>query len=119
MVIGTSSHSNAEPKPSPPTAPSPPGSFSLTPGRISIELRWTNSATNGGSAISAYQFQYSRKLTQTLWEPWPDEWTSGGTDNFHLIQGLTPNRRYKVRMRAVNDAGESDPTSSETVDTLP
>ena len=111
-VPGTSLHSDA------PTVPDPPASFNLTPGRISIQLRWTDSDSDGGSAISDYQYQYSLKLTATAWEPWPDEWKSGGTDNYALITGLTRNRRYKVRMRAVNRVGESRATGFKIEDTL-
>ena len=90
-----------------PTVPDRPGSFSLTPGRISIQLSWTSSASDGGSSITAYEFQYQSSTNgRRTWSSW-SEWASGGTDNFHLITGLSRNTDYAVRMRAKNNEGAS------------
>ena len=102
--------------PQPPTVPDRPGSFSLSPGRISIRLSWTDSASDGGSAITAYEYQYQRSTGCSSWGSW-SSWTSGGTDNFALIYGLTRNTKYAVRMRAVNSVGASSVTGQKIVRT--
>ena len=100
-----------------PTVPDRPGSFSLTPGYISIQLSWTSSASDGGSAITAYEYQYQSSTNGRLsWSSWSD-WTSGGTDNFTLIQGLSRGTDYSVRMRAVNSVGTSRMTGQDIVRT--
>ena len=101
-----------------PTVPSRPGSFSLTAGRISIRLNWTSSASDGGSAIEAYEFQYKSSTNdRRRWSSW-STWESGGTDNFHLIQGLSRDTDYAVRMRARNSVGTSNVTGIRIIKTL-
>ena len=117
-VPGTTWHSETSAPPHQATVPSRPGSFSLTPGRISIQLRWTDSDSDGGSAITAYEFQYQSSTNgRRSWSSW-SEWVSGGTDNFHLIQGLKRGTDYAVRMRAVNDEGPSRETGIKIIKTL-
>ena len=100
-----------------PTVPDRPGSFSLTSGYISIQLSWTSPASDGGSAITAYEYQYQSSTNGRLsWSSWSD-WTSGGTDNFTLIQGLSRGTDYSVRMRAVNSVGTSTVTGQHIVRT--
>lgn len=101
-----------------PTVPSRPVSFSLTAGRISIRLNWTSSASDGGSAIEAYEFQYQSSTNdRRRWSSW-STWESGGTDNFHLIQGLSRDTDYAVRMRARNSVGTSIVTGIRIIKTL-
>lgn len=105
------------PTPVYPTVPDRPGSFSLTSGYISIQLSWTSSTSDGGSAITAYEYQYQSSTNGRLsWSSWSD-WTSGGTDNFTLIQGLSRGTDYSVRMRAVNSVGTSTVTGQHIVRT--
>lgn len=110
------SNGNGETPPSTATIPDRPASFSVSGRRTRIRLSWTDTAFNGGSSITDYQYQYRRKLTATRWEAW-SSWKSGGTGTFTWITGLTPNRRYSVRMRAVNGVGPSSATGFEIVDT--
>ncbi len=101
-----------------PTVPSRPGSFDLTAGRISIRLNWTSSASDGGSTIEAYEFQYQSSTNdRRRWSSW-STWESGGTDNFHLIQGLSRDTDYAVRMRARNSVGLSNKTGIKMIKTL-
>ena len=98
------------------TVPERPASFTLKSGRTSIHLRWKDSPSNGGSEITAYEYQYRHKITARSWAPW-SSWTSGGTDNYELITGLKKNRRYNVRMRARNRLGPSSVTGIKIIDT--
>ncbi len=95
--------------PEAPTVPDRPGSFSLKPGYLSIQLRWT-SASDGGSPITAYEYQYKSSTNgRRSWSAW-SAWTSGGTDNFALITGLNRSTDYAVRMRVRNNEGVSSVT---------
>lgn len=115
---GTGWRNKHSEKGKPNTVPSRPGSFSLTPGCISIQLRWNSSPFNGGSAITAYEFQYQSSTNgRRTWSSW-SEWESGGTDNFHLIQELSPDTDYAVRMRARNEVGPSNKTGIKIIRTL-
>ena len=101
----------------PPTVPDRPGSFDLTPHRYAIRLTWTDSASNGGSDITDYQYQYqSSNYNRTRWSDWSD-WTSAGTGNSTWITGLSSGVNYGVRMRAVNDIGNSSKTGIKIVKT--
>ena len=91
------------------TVPDRPGSFSLSPNNISIRLYWTDSPSDGGSDITAYEYQVRGATGFSSWGSW-SSWTSGGTDNFALITGLSRNTKYAVRMRAVNEVGPSSVT---------
>ncbi len=98
------------------TAPDSPSNLELSPRRIAILVRWEAPTSNGGSAITDYEYSYRRKRTATSWTDWSD-WTSAGTSyNLTWITGLRSNRRYEVRLRAVNSVGASSSTS-QTVDT--
>ncbi len=100
------------------TVPDRPGSFELSPRKTAILLRWTDSDSDGGSAITDYQYQikYSRTQNRTRWTSWSD-WTSAGTGNSTWITGLYKNVHYAVRMRAVNSVGNSSVTGIKIVKT--
>ena len=91
------------------TAPDRPGSFSLSPFRRMIGLKWTDSASDGGSPITDYQYQIRKATGSRTWGSW-SSWNSAGTDNHEFITGLSPNTKYAVRMRAVNKVGPSKVT---------
>ncbi len=101
------------------TVPDRPGSFTLSPRRIAILLRWEPSASDGGSPITGYEYQYqSGNYNRKVWSEW-SEWTSAGTGNSRStwITGLNPGVNYGVRMRAVNDEGYSSKTGIVIVET--
>ncbi len=101
----------------PATVPDRPGSFSLSPYKVSIRLTWTGSASNGGSAITDYQYQYqSSTNSRTSWSSW-SSWTSAGTGTSTWIKGLSSGVDYAVRMRAVNAIGNSVVTGIKIVKT--
>lgn len=101
----------------PATVPDRPGSFALTPHRYAIRLTWTSSASNGGSAITDYQYQYqSSRNSRRTWSSW-SSWTSAGTGNSTWINGLSSGVDYGIRMRAVNTVGNSSVTGIKIVKT--
>ena len=101
----------------PTTVPDRPGSFELTPHKYAIRLQWTDSASDGGSPITDYQYQYqSSRYGRKNWSSWSD-WTSAGTGNSTWINGLSSGVDYAIRMRAVNDIGNSSKTGIKIVKT--
>ena len=75
---------------SPATVPDRPGFFSLSAGSLagSIYLLWGSSASDGGSAITDYEYQYQRATGFSTWGPW-SSWMSAGTDFSEGITGLS------------------------------
>ena len=100
-----------------PTVPDRPGSFELDARKVAILLRWTNSDSDGGSAITDYQYQIqSGNYNRTRWGDWSG-WSSAGTGNSTWITGLSEGVNYAVRMRAVNAVGTSSNTGIQIVKT--
>ncbi len=84
------------------TAPDRPGRFTLTPYKIAILLKWEPSASDGGSPIERYEYQYqSSNYNRKAWSDW-SEWTSAGKGKSTWITGLNPGVDYGVRMCAYN-----------------
>ena len=104
------------------TAPDRPKSFHLAQGlyRGQIRLTWTKSNSDGGSAITDYQYQLSYyRSSSNSWMAWPDDddWESAGTDMTELISGLRSRTKYRVRMRTKNNVDPSVITGYKTVTT--
>jgi len=85
----------------PVTVPTAPLSVVATPGNASISLNWTAPSSNGGTAITDYEVEYS---------------TNGGSTWFSFINGtstatsasitsLTNGTSYTFRVSAVNSVG--------------
>ncbi len=77
------------------------GSLKATPGNGQVALSWAAPASDGGSAITGYQYQYS---------PGGSGWTAV-TDVTVTVSGLTNGTAYTFQVRAVNSVGQG-PTSS-------
>lgn len=97
------------------TRPDSP-SFTLTPNRYAILLRWSD-ANDGGSPITDYQYQKkSSRSNGNYWSSW-SSWTSAGTGNSTWINGLSRGVTYAVRMRSVNAVGTSSASGIQTTRT--
>ena len=96
-----------------PTAPSIPQSVSASPGqtRWSVSLSWAAPSSDGGSAITGYEYQYRGYYVGT-WESWSSWQSVTGTST--TVTGLVSNRTYEFRLRAVNSVGTSSNTDSVT-----
>jgi titin len=76
-------------------APSAPDLTGLTPGSLFLQAAFTAPSSNGGTAITGYQYQLDG-----------GEWRNvAGTTSPLTIPGLTNGRTYNVAIRAVNAAG--------------
>lgn len=71
----------------------------------SAALKWTAPSSDGGSRITHYIVEYRMQG----FVHWREEKTSS-TSLSHTIQGLTKNSTYTFRVKAVNAAGESQPS---------
>ena len=100
---------------------SAPRNLAAAPGNGQVTLSWTAPASDGGAAISGYQYQ-QRAGTGAY-----DQWTTipggGPSTRSYIVTGLTNGTRYFFRVRAVNSDGagpqsaEGSATPSPTVDT--
>ena len=87
----------------------------------SLDVTWTEPATNGGPPITDYDVQHSVSGTST----WTS-WDHNGSHRFATIRGLSSGTTYAIEVRATNDEGTSawsNPstatTSTLTIQTAP
>ena len=91
-----------------------PGTVTLDGSSTSLAVVWTAPASDGGSAITAYDLRYTADDNSMVEE---DIWSSGALQ--YELTGLQRDTSYKVEVRAVNANGDgpwSDPTSGATTD---
>ena len=77
----------------------------------SVTLSFRPPASDGGSIITKYILEYS-EFTTLNWQP-----ITSYTDNSmsHKVTTLTPNVKYRFRIKCENDFGTSDPSSELVV----
>ena len=95
-----------------------PQSLGLTEGQTSFTATWTAPASDGGSAITAYDLRYilsdAGDLADEHWTVLEEIWSSGaGGVLLYQLTGLQRDASYDVQVRAVNVGG--DGPWSETV----
>lgn len=105
------------------TVPSPPASISVSKGLYNgqINLTWTKSASDGGSPITDYEYQYcyyqkGYRGEGGYWTNWTN-WKSAGMKMKKRVSGPRLRTQYRVWIRAVNSIGPSLSTNYETVTT--
>ena len=91
-----------------------PTNVAATPGDTSLTVSWTAPASDGGSAITAYDVRYIRNDApdrgDDSWTLREAVWSSGALE--YEITGLTRDTYYDVQVRAVNADG-AGPWSAE------
>ena len=102
----------------PVTVPGPPASLNATAGDAQVTLDWTAPASDGGSAVTGYEYRY--KTTGEF----PDEWTNvpdgsdSGTDRSdetsYTVTGLDNGVLHTFQLRAVNAVGAGGAPASAT-----
>jgi uncharacterized delta-60 repeat protein len=86
-----------------PHAPGPPRDLKATgPTPRSVALDWSSPADDGGLPLTGYLVQ------------WPGQEVVV-TDSSTQVTGLTPGTGYRFTVRALNDAGRSDPVALSVV----
>ena len=87
----------------PAVVPGPPQSLTTAQGDTLVELYWNAPASDGGTAITKYQYRYSAGSTvgvgATTWAP------VGRTARSVRVTGLTNGTPYAFEVRAVNSVG--------------
>ena len=103
--VGAGAASAASPNVTPARAPDAPSGLGATVGDEQVDLIWTAPASNGGAVILRYEYELDFSGT----------WTStGGTATSATVTGLTNGQSYSFRVRAVNRAGESAASGSQS-----
>ena len=94
------------------TAPGAPQNFEATAGDEEVTLSWGAPASDGGAAITEYEYRYSAGSAVAADTTWTDV-TDGSDDGDSTadeigvtISGLTNDTEYAFEVRAVNSAGE-------------
>ena len=91
----------------PATVPGAPTGLTATPGDRQLALTWTAPASDGGSAITKYQYSAS-----TGADSWQDVPGSGPSTTSYTITGLENGATYTVKVRAVNSVGNGAAAST-------
>ena len=93
------------------TAPDAPASLSASAGDTEVDLTWTEPASDGGAAITKYQYRVSVD-DGTTWSPdWTDvpdgsdTGTDQGDERTVTVTGLTNGTLHTFQVRAVNSEG--------------
>ena len=120
-VVGEGAPATATSTPvtsTPVTVPGPPASLNATPGNTQVSLDWTVPASDGGSAVTGYEYRVSDD-GGTSWSP---DWTNvpdgsdTGTDRsderFYTVTGLDNGVEHTFEVRAVNVVGDGAPASA-------
>ena len=77
-----------------------------------LAVSWEAPASDGGSEITGYRVQW--KEAAGSWDTPADVSETTVTGTTHTITGLTDGVQYIVRVIAVNDLGDSDPSEEAT-----
>ncbi len=91
-------------------------SLGATPGDGEVVLTWQAPASNGGSAVTRYDYRHAEGASV----PEETAWQSAGTSLTATIDGLANGTAYAFEVRAVNDEGEGEPAiATSTPATVP
>ena len=102
------------------TVPGAPTSFTATAGDAAVTLSWAAPASDGGGAITEYEYRYSTGSTVSSSATWTDvtdgidSGTSTADETGVTISSLTNGTEYAFEVRAVNSAGGGTAASAQT-----
>ena len=98
--------------------PSVPRSISVAARNMALVVSWQEPSSSGGKASSYDVRQIESDATHkddpNNWTDRIDAWKGGGGDLRHLIRSLTNGEQYDVQVRAVNDGGDGEWSSTVT-----
>ncbi len=93
-----------------------PRNLAAAPGNGQATLSWTAPASDGGAAISGYQYQLKAGTGAY------GQWTTipgGPSARSYIVPGLTNGTQYFFRVRAVNRDGTGPPSTEESATPSP
>lgn len=99
------------------SAPAKPTGITAEDGNTQVRLRWS-----GPSDPTITHWQYAWKLSAGSYDAWADMPGSGSATRRYTVTGLTNNRTYRFKIRAVNATGpgrESDEATGEPYPAFP
>ncbi len=99
-----------------PTLPGEPAISAVTSGDRTLTVRW-NAPNDGGARITSYDVQ--RRSGGGNWSLIRGAWSTGDGSREYEITGLAEGTEYDVEVRAVNEGGAGDWSSTEMWPTLP
>jgi len=99
------------PPPPPSNAPSAPQSLSATASPGQVKLSWSAPSSDGGSAITRYEYQW-KEASSSTWSVW----LSTGSSTNTTKTGLSANTTYNFQVRARNSHG-AGPSASASATT--
>ena len=94
------------------TAPGKPQGLTATPGNAEVTLTWTAPASDGGSAITHYQYRHATGSTVPTGTSWTnvadssDPGDSTADETSVTVTSLTNEMPYAFEVRAVNTVGD-------------
>ncbi len=98
--------------------PSVPRNISLAARNAALVVSWQEPSSSGGTASSydvrRIESDATDKVDPNNWTEVDEAWKDGGGDLRYLIRSLTNGEQYDVQVRAVNDGGEGDWSSTAT-----
>ena len=99
----------------PSTTPGAPQNFSASPGDGQATLSWNAPISNGGSAITSYEYRY--QMSGGSWSNWMDN----GMSRTATVGSLTNEsaHNFEVRARNVNGAGLVASDTATPMSTVP
>lgn len=74
-------------------------------GKTNVTLHWTRPEHDGGAKIEGYIIEFKKTGTE--------DWIQGAEDvptTEFCLRGLMANQEYQFRVKAVNVAGQSEPS---------
>ena len=96
-----------------PGSPDAPQRLNVSPHDSgALDLYWEAPPSNGGSEITGYKVQW--KEADGSWDTAADVSETTATGTTHTITGLDDGVEYAVRVIAVNNLGDSDPSEEAT-----
>ena len=90
--------------------PGAPTSVAGTPGDEQVDLTWSAPIDDGGLTISRYETRYSSD-SGSNWSAWT---TTGSSGVSATVTGLTNGTAYVFQVRAANDNGTGDASTTST-----
>ena len=115
-VNGIGNGPTAALKATPVSVPDAPQNLALTIGNGEVALTWQAPASDGGAAISSYEYRFAAGASV----PADTGWTSGGTALSVPVSGLDNGTQYAFEVRAVSTIGNgATAAATATPATLP
>ena len=107
-AVGRSEASNVAEATTDAVAPGAPANLEAeADGATEVELDWDAPANDGGSPVTGYRIEYSEDSDD--WDDLEENTESRSTKYVH--RGASPGTKYYYRVRAINAAGESEPSN--------